>query len=80
MHPNLLGIAGVILGLDGLAYGVRSEMARWKQRHWIFTSLISLRILIQGPNEREVLARIDTMLDFLEPPNAKVVDFDGWSL
>jgi len=54
---------------------IRSEMKRKSdeakrktERQWIHVALVNLKPSIEGPNAPKILASINNMLEFLQPP------------
>lgn len=68
IHCNdWIGIAGLIVGILGIAYAVRSEVKRKGERKWIHMALANLKPGIQQPNRDEVITAINNMMAFLKP-------------
>jgi hypothetical protein len=63
-----VGIAGLIVGILGVAYAVWSDVTRKGQRDWVHMALANLKPSIQQPNKEAVLEAINNMMEFLKPP------------
>lgn len=63
----VIGIAGLTLGILGIAYAVwsdqkrkQSEQKRAQEREWVHMGLANLKPSIQQPDKEELLARLTT--------------------
>jgi hypothetical protein len=63
--------AELVVGLLGFGFGVWSEVKRKGEREWIHMALVNLKPSIQGSNKPGVIAAINNMLEFLNPPKNK---------
>jgi hypothetical protein len=70
MQPDWIGIAGLVIGIAGVAYAIWSDVTRRSQRHWIHMALANLKPSIQGHNRQDVINAINNMMEFLKPPKA----------
>jgi hypothetical protein len=61
-------LAGLVIGILGVAYAVWSDVKRRDQREWIHMALANLKPGIGGPNQKDVLGAINNMMAFLKPP------------
>jgi hypothetical protein len=68
MQSDWIGVAGLVVGIVGVAYAVGSDVKRRSQRQWVHMALVNLKPSIQGTNRDDVLAAINNMLEFLKPP------------
>jgi hypothetical protein len=66
-----VGVAGRAVGVVGTGYGIGSDVKQKGVQQWVHMALVNLKPGIQGENRDGVLAAINNMLEFLQPPKKR---------
>lgn len=68
MTTDWVSVAGLVVGVAGVGYGVWSDAKRKSVERWVHAALVMLKPGIGGENRNDVIAAINNMLEFLQRP------------